>query len=989
MAIRHRPSNPDDSAPAELLDAAVVGRSIASVSRAERTCTSCQTLLPSDAAFCPRCGAASPSQISAGGTTTAAAPSDPTAEQQRRVQAALGPDYEVQRRIGSGGFAEVWAAFDRRLQRTVAVKVLHPDLVATHALLERFQREAQAVAKLRHPGVIPIYAVGEYEGLAYYIMPLVEGESLRDQLTREGPLPPDEVRRLLCEAAAALAGAHEAGIVHRDIKPENLMLEGKDRRLLVMDFGIAKSTAGTQTGLTGTGMIVGTPTYMSPEQATGSKEVDVRSDIYSLGVVGFELLTGKPPFTSQSVPELLLHHVSTPAPSVASGRPDIPEDVAIAVNRCLAKDPGERWKDAGELSAFLERVVTPASQPVKVSRNLRKFARRRWGPFATLRSSSLYASGLALLIIALGLFGRPAVRLVRFYWRTRPALRNAADAGIEIGRAALNDAPTLFPDSGYQTLQADQAVSDANGNPIPNFTRSIYLGPTRPSNGQGGTAASIISVIRDRSGPVVVRRGELARESFAEYGRFTASQGGGICFGGGDQVFGRMYTGGDMCIYNSGARFHDAVEVTGTITGINHATFDKGYILHGAAIPLPTAAAFSKLAAYASVGGMVFTTPPGGSSTQARVRIEFLALDLNGDGNVTGPDEGFFRVYVGAGSAQADYVTGTAPARENTSRNCGDFHTVKGVTTFYSAAFHLNSVNPIPGGSITHSAIHSIAATQSLQVTNSRCFLGGDDHLNVVGGKNTFVPADSLGSWMRYTTAPDPAVIAGLKNTVSNTVDTTLAARTLEAQYLWPLSRRFNPNSKGVIYVNGRLVVSGVLHGSVTVAASDNVVIADDLRYAIPPGSVPCLAADMLGLLSEDSIYVADNAINAAQPWGASGEYKTYKTNPGEVVQGVLLALSSFTVENYTTGPVVVQPGCRWGRGCLYETGGLISGTRGAVGTSSGTGYDKRYVYDACAAQAPPPHFPTTGRFFGSRNYFEIDPAGFDVAGFFRTHAAQ
>ncbi len=136
------------------------------------------------------------------------------------------------------------------------------------------------------------------------------------------------------------------------------MLEGKERRVLVMDFGIAKSTAGTQTGLTGTGMIIGTPTYMSPEQATGSKEVDVRSDVYSLGVVGYELLTGKPPFTAPSVPELIMHHVTTPAPSVAAGRADIPEPLAIAVNRCLMNESGERWKDAGELSAFLERVAT-------------------------------------------------------------------------------------------------------------------------------------------------------------------------------------------------------------------------------------------------------------------------------------------------------------------------------------------------------------------------------------------------------------------------------------------------------------------------------------------------------------------------------------------------------------------------------------------------------------------------------------------------------
>jgi Tol biopolymer transport system component len=359
------------------LDAAAVDRSIAGVSPAESTCTSCHTPLPADAQFCPRCGTRTPTEISAGGTTTGAVAAEQTAEQQRRIQAALGPDYDVQRRIGSGGFAEVWAAFDRRLQRTVAVKVLHPDLVATHALLERFQREAQAVAKLRHPGVIPIYAVGEYEGLAYYIMPLVEGESLRERLSREGALPPDEVRRILRETAAALAVAHDAGIVHRDIKPENLMLEGKERRVLVMDFGIAKSTAETQAGLTGTGMIIGTPAYMSPEQATGSKEIDARSDVYSLGVVGYELLTGKPPFTAPSVPELIVQHVTTLAPSVAKASPDAPEDLVVAIDRCLAKDPAERWANAGAFAASLAGaapVVAARPQRQRLGRGARRIA---------------------------------------------------------------------------------------------------------------------------------------------------------------------------------------------------------------------------------------------------------------------------------------------------------------------------------------------------------------------------------------------------------------------------------------------------------------------------------------------------------------------------------------------------------------------------------------------------------------------------------------
>ena len=965
-----------------------MGRSIAPVSPAEGSCTSCHTSLPADAQFCPHCGAATPTGISRETGTVQQPEADgiDDAAQRRRIQHALGENFELDRLLGRGGFAEVYAVTDLKLKRSVAVKVLHPDLVVTPTLIERFLREAQAVAKLRHPNIVPIYQVGEVGGLAFYVMPLIEGESLQTCLQRQGALPIGEARRILCEVAEALAVAHAAGIVHRDIKPDNIMLEGKERRAIVTDFGIAKALGSGESGLTGTGMLIGTPQYMSPEQASGDSQIDARSDIYSLGCVAYRMLSGRLPFEGDSAQAMIVAHIATPPEPIQRRRPDVPGDLAVAVMRALAKEPGSRWASAGELAAALRapeamKVQTPVQ---RVEQRLRPALR------SSRRHLAFYAACLTLLVVG-AVFAPRAARGIWYYWKTKPALRSSADAGIETGRTALNDTPTLFPDSGYVTLQADQAVNDASGNPISGFTRSIYFGPTRPSNGQGGEIANVLSVIRDKRGPVVVRRGELARESFAKFGYFAGREGPGICFGGGGQVFGPMYTGGDICIYSSGARFHDVVEVTGTISGINFATFDRGYIQHGTAIPLPTAAAFSRLATYASTGGTTFTTPAGGTSTQARLRIEFLALDLDGDGRVTGPEEGFFRVYVDSGVAHADYVTGTAAGRAYTSRNCGDFHTVNGVTTFYSAAYHLNPANTIAAGSITHSAVHSTAASQSLQVTNARCFLGGDDHLHVAGGKNTFVAADSLGYWVRYTATPSPVVIAGLKNAASNAVDTSLAVRTVEAQYLWPLSRRYNPKFGGVIYVNGRLVVSGIVQGRVTLAASDNVIIADDLKYAIPPGSAPCQAADMLGLLSMGSIYVADNVLNAPQPWAASSEYRIYKTTPGVFVQGVLLALNNFVVENYDKGPTAGEPcdSTASGRGCLYETGGFISGTRGASGTTSGTGYVRRYRYDQCAAQAPPPHFPATGRFFGNRNYYEIDPKGFDVAGFFRAHAPE
>jgi hypothetical protein len=587
-------------------------------------------------------------------------------------------------------------------------------------------------------------------------------------------------------------------------------------------------------------------------------------------------------------------------------------------------------------------------------------------------------------------------------------MRNAADAGIELGRSALNGNPALFPDSGYTTFQNAQPVLDASGTQIPGLTQSIYFGPTGSATGQYGIFGSVLSVISDRTGAVVVRRGELSQESFAKYAYYTNSEGSGICFGNMDQIFGPMHTNDNMCIYSSGVHFHSTVEVSGTITGVGYGLFDEGYVQHGAVIPLPTLAQLSKLATYATQGGMNFTAPAGGSSTQSRMRIEFLALDLDGDGRVTGSNEGFFRVYVDTSSVAAaiGYATGTDPASANQGLNCGDFHvrTAAGVTdtTFYTAYDHYTPVPtyPIPGTATTggtaevatnNATNRANAGTYSLQRGLSKCYLGGDEHLNldsiVAGGTryiNRFKAADKYGYWMRYTTTPDASVIAALARPASRAVDTTLATRTTEAQYLWPLARTFNPNSKGVIYVNGRVVLSGVVHGKVTVAASDNVIIADDLKYAIAPGSVQCITADMLGLLSAGYIYLSDNIMNTPQAWGSGGAYKTYSSTSDEFLQGVLLTLNSFTVENYASGPTTGEAcnGAPWGRGCLYITGGIIQGTRGAVGTTAGTGYIKAYSYDQCSFQTPPPYFPTTGRFYRNR-YYEIDPVAFSVSGFF------
>lgn len=592
-------------------------------------------------------------------------------------------------------------------------------------------------------------------------------------------------------------------------------------------------------------------------------------------------------------------------------------------------------------------------------------------------------------------------------------MRNAADAGIELGRSALNGTSVTL-DTVYQALFTNQTVLDANGTAIPGVTRSVYYGPTGSSTGQYGIFASIVSVITDRSGAVMVRRGELAQESFAKFAYYSDNEGSGICFGGNDQIFGPLHSNDDVCIYSSLAHFHSTFDVSGIITGKSYGTFDMGYTENGSIIPLPTVTALSKLATYATQGGMNFTAPSGGAKGQPRMRIEFVSLDLDGDGRVTGPDEGFYRIYSNTAAANVDYVSARRIATPENSVNCGHYHNA----TFFTAAQHKlggasslwvapwNSTAGAPPASRTHvgaAAPGTAAANESLSLNTSggayRCWLGGDDHLFITsvlpasGGqvpRNTFAAADAQGGWVQYTATPDPTVVAGLKNAASLTVDTTLASRSLQAQYLWPLSRTFNPNSKGVIYVNGRIGISGVLNGRVTIASTADITILDDLRYAITPGSAPCLASNILGLIANDTIYMSNNTLNA--PWdyqrgasdGLTGTYRTYDDSGNETLHGVLLTLRSFYNESHGTGATTTQPcnGAPWGRGCLYLTGGVIQQTRGAVGTGGGTGYTKAYSYDVCAFQTPPPYFPTTGRYLRNR-YYEIDPVGFNVANFY------
>lgn len=262
-----------------------------------------------------------------------------------RVIVAIGDQYDVEEEIGRGGMSVVYRATDLRLRREVAIKVLPPDLAFRADVRARFQREAEMAARLSHPHIVPIYSVDERGGLVYFVMALVVGEPLGARLARLGPMQPDEARAILRSIADALAYAHSRGVIHRDIKPDNILLDVESGRPMVTDFGIARA-AETDSRLTVTGTAMGTPTYMSPEQAMGERELDGRSDIYSLGVVAYQMLVGEPPFVASNTPAMLMKHVSERPRPLDERRPGLPKALTAAIERALAKRPQDRWPDA-------------------------------------------------------------------------------------------------------------------------------------------------------------------------------------------------------------------------------------------------------------------------------------------------------------------------------------------------------------------------------------------------------------------------------------------------------------------------------------------------------------------------------------------------------------------------------------------------------------------------------------------------------------------
>jgi len=342
-------------------------------------CPQCESAVPADALFCPSCGLSAASSVLSDtlvGAGTADGRTTPSYElAPERLQAALGPHYQLGRLLGRGGYAEVFTVRDLRLSRELALKVLRPDLILSEQLVARFRREALAVSGVQNPHIVPVYDVGESDGVLWLVMPLITGETLKSILSREGHLPVAEARRILLEAADALQAAHEAGVVHRDIKPENLMIEGKSGRVMLMDFGIAKAMdAGSDHSLTGTGVIIGTPKYMSPEQAMGKHALTAASDQYSLAVVGYQMLCGRVPFEGENIREVMARQLFDEPVPLSRLISDIPADVSATIHQALRKDPARRFASMNAFARSLRGEPVAPEEGGRVRRRSTRFA---------------------------------------------------------------------------------------------------------------------------------------------------------------------------------------------------------------------------------------------------------------------------------------------------------------------------------------------------------------------------------------------------------------------------------------------------------------------------------------------------------------------------------------------------------------------------------------------------------------------------------------
>jgi hypothetical protein len=598
-------------------------------------------------------------------------------------------------------------------------------------------------------------------------------------------------------------------------------------------------------------------------------------------------------------------------------------------------------------------------------------------------------------------------------------LQYAADAALQMGKSYINADPDAMPATGYREITFNGGVlKDASGAELPGVRVKVWAGPSGATTGQFGAFGSVIAQATDQTGAKVVRRLELAQENFARFAYWSNRESNGvgpIWFGGGDVIFGPTWSNDTVRINTKGtlpfaAQFRDDFGTAKIIIQADQGDFWKGYTTNGKPITMPAPAALSNLPAYATSGLMNFVAPSAGDETTVRMRIEFVNIDIDGDGSDTDPQDGFFRVYQLNAGSPVEWVRGDeavggggngASADQTTRKKlCGEWIKVGAVDRFFTAEAHESALvktwlgaQGISGGTLNNLGFTNGTALTAAQISailarsgtvqpgeRSQCFLGGAPELNwnlpvagVYGGTSaTFKNTDAYGAWQAYTGAVDARVL--------------LRAPVGMASYLFPLHRSVNTGARGVINVTGTTGISGKLVGRVTLHTTGTIVVLDDVTYGTNPATTG-RCVDVLGLLSDKDVVVADNMMNNQTDVypGNTTNYRIVDDTKDLTLHAVVMAMStSFRVQNYAAGLTGGNPcnGNDRGRGCLALLGGLIQDARGAVGTTNGagggTGFVKQYTYDRCANLRPPPYFPTTGRFLDNR-YMEVDPVTFDI----------
>lgn len=453
-------------------------------------CSSCHAPLAEGTAHCPRCG---PGSLALLGTEhLPAAPWPPESERGAALARALGRQYRVVRLLGRGGFADVFEVRDEDLQRRLAVKVLRKDIPWSPATLSRFKQESRAIARLSHPNTLPIHFVGEAEGLVFYAMPYCEGRTLTEVLRADGALPVQRALSMAEPILETLQHAHEHGLVHRDVKPDNILIEAVTGRPLLVDFGIVKWLDGPA-GNTQTGFIVGTPLYMSPEQALGRHDVDARADIYGMGVVLFQMLTGTPPFEGDDSQEIVTRHLHQPVPVSTLSRERVPPWLAAVIVRCLAKHPDERYSSARAVLDALRdgRTREPDSlatlAPAPVSQDDTPTA-------AMPRPRRTRPTGRRRSLVALGL-----VAAVGVLWASvRPRVPTAVEdrASLLVYNRLTEPVALSLDDSSSVTVAAGDSVRL----PVrPHRPLEVHWAMVRPAGGDGRMLGSELegSIVTD------------------------------------------------------------------------------------------------------------------------------------------------------------------------------------------------------------------------------------------------------------------------------------------------------------------------------------------------------------------------------------------------------------------------------------------------------------------------------------------------------------